>query len=69
MLGGRFTADFSAGGVVDHAGAGNIEYRHDDKAIVVYYDGHSTPISVTEISNMTGGATGVFWDANQADNE
>ncbi len=63
------TADFSADGVVDHASAGKISYRHDKKAIVVYYDGHASPISEAEVSNVTGGATGAFWDANSNDNE
>ena len=62
------TAASSAGGVVDYASANGIAYRHDDKAIVVYYDGHAAPVSQSEVSGTNGGATGAFWDANQADN-
>ena len=58
------TADFSAGGVVDYSTAGNIAYRHEEKAIAVYYDGRATPVSEAEVSNSQGGATGAFWDAN-----
>jgi len=65
------TADFSAGGVVDHSThttPGNIAYRHEKKAIAVYYDGRASPVSETEVSNSQGGATGAFWDANPDDN-
>ena len=62
------TAEFSANGVVDHASAGEIAYRHDDKAIVVYYDGHASPIKEEEVTNAEGGPTGAFWDANPDDN-
>ena len=61
------TADFSAGGVVDystHTTPGKIAYRHEEKAIAVYYDGRATPVSEAEVSNSQGGATGAFWDAN-----
>ncbi len=62
------TADFSANGVVDYASAGEIAYRHDDKAIAVYYDGHASPITEVDVTNAEGGATGAFWDANPDDN-
>lgn len=42
-----------------------IAYRHNDKALVVYYDGHTAEISkgeVQEIDNQ-GGNTNVFWNA------
>lgn len=60
-----FTADFAAGGEVDHARSGNIAYRHDNKAIVVYYDGHASTISSNDVTSARGGATGTFWSANQ----
>tara|TARA_B110000037_G_scaffold138848_1_gene157096 strand:- start:514 stop:1209 length:696 start_codon:yes stop_codon:yes gene_type:complete len=62
------TADFSALGVVNHATAGNISYRHDEKAIVVFYDGHASTITKAKVSGAQGGATGAFWDANPNDN-
>lgn len=46
---------------------GPIAYRHDDKAIVVYYDGHTEQLQLTEIA-AKGADIGTFWDANQADN-
>lgn len=61
------TADFSAGGAVDHSThttPGKIAYRHEEKAIAVYYDGRATSVSEAEVSNSQGGATGAFWDAN-----
>ena len=61
------TADISAAGVVDQGDAGNIAYRHDKKAIAVYYDGHAAPIAQTVVSGVPGGATGGFWDANPDD--
>ena len=36
-----------------------IAYRHADKAIVVFYDGHASPISKTEIQAKA--PTDIFW--------
>ncbi len=58
------TADFSAGGVIDHEHADQIAERHEKKAIVVYYDGRAAPITKREISNLPGGAANAFWDAD-----
>ena len=59
------TADFPAAGEVNEGNSvANIAYRHDKKAIAVYYDGHAAPITQTEVSGVPGGATGGFWDAN-----
>ena len=62
------TADFSAAGEVNEGtSVAKIAYRHDKKAIAVYYDGRAAPITQTEVSGVPGGATGGFWDANPDD--
>lgn len=43
----------------DFASKTNIAYRHADKAIVVYYDGHAGPIAITDIQAKP--QTDIFW--------
>ncbi|QTN31619.1 type II secretion system protein [Akkermansiaceae bacterium] len=40
----------------------NIAYRHGDKAIVVFHDGHAIPLSAQEIAKKS--ASNVFWGAS-----
>ena len=45
---------------------GKIAYRHNNKAIVVYYDGHVGEISQADMRRIDdlGGANNIFWKAN-----
>ncbi len=45
---------------------GKIAYRHNNKAIVVYYDGHAGEISLADMRRIDGlgGANNIFWKAN-----
>ena len=43
----------------DYGSKSNIAYRHLDKAIVVYYDGHASPITLVEIEAKP--ETDIFW--------
>lgn len=51
---------------IDHATTAKISYRHQDKALVVYYDGRAAILSKADISRIDskGGATNVFWKAD-----
>jgi prepilin-type N-terminal cleavage/methylation domain-containing protein len=51
---------------VDHSSKAKIAYRHQDKALVVYYDGRVSVLTKADISRIDseGGATGVFWKAD-----
>ncbi|WP_411827009.1 type II secretion system protein [Luteolibacter sp. AS25] len=62
------SADGGADGIIDYAGASDIAYRHNDRAVMVFYDGHGAEMTESAVSNVNGGATSTFWDANQADN-
>ena len=44
-----------------------IAYRHQGKAVVAYYDGHSDLISMDEMDliNRRGGVNNVFWGGNK----
>ncbi len=45
---------------------GKIAYRHNNKAIVIYYDGHAGEITQADIRRIDGlgGANNIFWKAN-----
>lgn len=45
---------------------GKIAYRHNNKAIVVYYDGHVGEVSQADMRRIDGlgGAKNIFWKAN-----
>jgi prepilin-type processing-associated H-X9-DG protein len=48
--------------------AGDLAYRHGDKIIVVYFDGHVGEMSkseIVEIDKTRGGANNAFWKPNQ----
>lgn len=47
-------------GFVTQTSKSNIAYRHSDKALVVFYDGHAIEITETAITAKT--ATDIFWD-------
>lgn len=51
-------------GFADFASLGNIQYRHSDKAIVAYYDGHAGPITLTQIEAKP--ESDVFWNPVEA---
>lgn len=56
----RSAAFITAGDAyADFASKANIAYRHADRAIVVYYDGHAGPIAETEIDAKP--QTDIFW--------
>lgn len=44
-----------------------IAYRHNDKAVVAFYDGHSDLISIKEMRkiDMVGGINNVFWGGDK----
>lgn len=54
------------GPFVDHATKGGIAYRHEDKALVVYYDGRAALLTKADVSRIdaNGGASNVFWNAD-----
>lgn len=45
---------------------GKIAYRHNNKAIVIYYDGHAGEVSQADMRRIdgVGGANNIFWKAN-----
>lgn len=47
-----------------------IAYRHQGKAVVAYYDGHTDLISIDEMKeiNRRGGVKNVFWGGNRRSN-
>lgn len=64
----RYESRFSWQGAAAVEGATTnqkIAYRHQGKAIVVYYDGHIDELSIPEIKTIDqrGGAKNIFWDA------
>lgn len=44
-------------------GDGRVAYRHDDKAIVVYYDGHTEALDIEDMKDLdrAGRRNNVFW--------
>jgi len=55
---------------VDHSTKSKIAYRHDEKALVAFYDGRAKPMTQDEIDEIDeidseGGATNVFWQATE----
>jgi prepilin-type N-terminal cleavage/methylation domain-containing protein/prepilin-type processing-associated H-X9-DG protein len=61
--GGRFTWS----GAEDEAIGGIIAYRHNDKALVAYYDGHVSEITRGDMEaiDQNGGEEHPFWKSNQ----
>ncbi len=51
---------------IQHSSKRNIAYRHQDKALVVYYDGRAAAITKAEIDRFdtAGGAANPFWKAD-----
>jgi prepilin-type N-terminal cleavage/methylation domain-containing protein len=51
---------------IDHPTKSKIAYRHQNKALVVYYDGRAAVITRAEIARIDskGGATNAFWKAD-----
>lgn len=47
-------------GFADFASRGQIAYRHSDKAIVAYYDGHAGPITSVELEAKP--QSDIFWN-------
>ena len=47
-------------GFIDHSTKGNIAYRHDDKAVVVYYGGNAATVKVSDIDKFDG--SDLFWE-------
>ncbi len=45
---------------------GKIAYRHNNKTIVIYYDGHAGEVTQADIRRIDGlgGANNIFWKAN-----
>lgn len=59
------TSDFSARGEVEETTSNiDIVYRHEEKAIAVFYDGHAAMMSEAAITKESDGAYTPFWDAN-----
>jgi prepilin-type N-terminal cleavage/methylation domain-containing protein/prepilin-type processing-associated H-X9-DG protein len=48
-------------------GDGKVAYRHQGKAVVAYYDGHTGLISIDDMKeiNRRGGVNNVFWGGNR----
>jgi prepilin-type N-terminal cleavage/methylation domain-containing protein/prepilin-type processing-associated H-X9-DG protein len=53
---------------VDHATKSEIAYRHNDKALAAFYDGHVKPVSLSDMAaiDSQGGASNIFWKAKEA---
>jgi len=51
---------------LEHSTKTDIAYRHQDKALVVYYDGRAAAINKADITRIDskGGATNPFWRAD-----
>ena len=51
---------------IDHSTNSKIAYRHQNKALVVYYDGRAAVITRADIARIdsNGGATNPFWKAD-----
>jgi prepilin-type N-terminal cleavage/methylation domain-containing protein len=51
---------------VNYTTQDEIDYRHKEKALVVYYDGRAAIISQADVDliNGNGGASNVFWNAS-----
>ena len=51
---------------IEHSSKSKIEYRHQNKALVVYYDGRAAVITRADIARIdsNGGATNPFWKAD-----
>lgn len=51
---------------IDHPTKSKIAYRHQNKALVVYYDGRAAVITKADIARIdsNGGATNPFWKAD-----
>lgn len=63
-----YPARFSWKGIEGKTTDGGLAYRHNDKALVVYFDGHVGEMSkseIKEIDTARGGRTGPFWTPNQ----
>jgi prepilin-type N-terminal cleavage/methylation domain-containing protein len=54
-----------AGAVEGKSSDQKIAYRHNKKALVVYYDGHMDEVTMADIKafDQRGGAANAFWDA------
>jgi prepilin-type N-terminal cleavage/methylation domain-containing protein/prepilin-type processing-associated H-X9-DG protein len=54
-----------AGAVEGKSSDQKIAYRHNKKAVVVYYDGHIGEVSMEDLKaiDQKGGAGNIFWDA------
>eukprot|EP00903_Cladosiphon_okamuranus_P003479 g3477.t1 len=50
------SADGAADGMMDYASAGQIAYRHNDKAVVVFYDGHGAEMTESAVSDLYSAA-------------
>lgn len=52
-------------GFVDNATRANIAYRHENKAVVVFFGGNASLLTEADIAAIQnkGGATNVFWQA------
>ena len=51
---------------IDHPTKSKIAYRHQNKALVVYYDGRAAVITRADVTSIdsNGGATNPFWKAD-----
>jgi hypothetical protein len=51
---------------IDHPTKSKIAYRHQNKALVVYYDGRAAVITKADVTSIDskGGATNAFWKAD-----
>jgi prepilin-type N-terminal cleavage/methylation domain-containing protein len=51
---------------IEHSTKTDIEYRHQNKALVVYYDGRAAVITKADVTSIDskGGATNAFWKAD-----
>lgn len=47
----------------DYGSKANIAYRHGEKAIVVFHDGHATSLSLTDIAKNP--ASDIFWGSSE----
>jgi prepilin-type processing-associated H-X9-DG protein len=63
---GRFTWK-NAAAVEGYTKDGKIAYRHNNKALVAYYDGHVGEVSQADIRKIDqqGGVANVFWNARK----
>ncbi|MFK7851438.1 MAG: type II secretion system protein [Akkermansiaceae bacterium] len=57
----------NSNGFIENSTRAKVAYRHDEKAVVVYYDGHASTISEADMNEIQtqGGASSIFWEAIQ----